>query len=107
MGGEGEKGYFVIVTRCHRRVIYYGSELTACLKRTKSNYRTKRDRKVSTRYRWQGYCCAFSSGSSRYSQSRCFLLGPITSSVEALQIALARPCPDKLCLAALSLSITL
>lgn len=33
-------------------------------------------------------------------QSRCFFLGPIISSVVALQTDLAKPCPARLCLAA-------
>lgn len=40
-----------------------------------------------------------------YSQSRCFFLGPIISSVVALQTDFARPCPAMLCLAASSLSL--
>ena len=40
-------------------------------------------------------------------QSKCFLFGPVTSSVVALHTLLARPCPDILCLAAFSLSTTL
>lgn len=39
-----------------------------------------------------------------YLQSRCFFLGPIISSVVALQTDLARPWPAMLCLAASSLS---
>lgn len=42
---------------------------------------------------------------SLYSQSRCFFLGPIISSVVALQTDLARPWPAMLCLAANSLSL--
>lgn len=42
---------------------------------------------------------------SLYLQSRCFFLGPIISSVVALQTDLARPCPAMLCLAANSLSL--
>jgi hypothetical protein len=38
------------------------------------------------------------------SQSKCFFLGPISSSVVALQTALARPWPAKECLAARILS---
>lgn len=40
-----------------------------------------------------------------YLQSRCFFLGPIISSVVALQTDLARPWPAMLCLAASSLSL--
>lgn len=40
-----------------------------------------------------------------YLQSRCFFLGPIISSVVALQTDLARPWPAILCLAASSLSL--
>ncbi|KAJ8678710.1 hypothetical protein QAD02_014497 [Eretmocerus hayati] len=39
-----------------------------------------------------------------HSQSRCFFLGPIISSVVALQTDLAKPWPARLCLAASSLS---
>ncbi len=35
-----------------------------------------------------------------YSHSRCFLFGPMSSSVVALQTALASPCPARECLAA-------
>jgi len=42
---------------------------------------------------------------SLYLQSRCFFLGPIISSVVALQTDLARPWPAMLCLAANSLSL--
>ena len=35
-----------------------------------------------------------------HSQSRCFLLGAMSSSVVALHTALARPCPAMECLAA-------
>ena len=42
-----------------------------------------------------------------YLQSKCFLLGPDTSSVVDLQTALAKPCPVRLCLAAFILSETL
>ena len=38
-------------------------------------------------------------------QSKCFFLGPMISSVVALQTALASPCPAKLCLAASILSL--
>lgn len=40
-----------------------------------------------------------------YLQSKCFFFGPITSSVVALQTDLANPCPAKLYLAAVSLSL--
>lgn len=39
-----------------------------------------------------------------YLQSKCFFLGPIISSVVALQTDFARPCPARLCLAANSRS---
>jgi len=42
-----------------------------------------------------------------YIQSRCFLLGPMTSSVVALQITLARLWPETVCLAANTRSTTL
>jgi len=49
--------------------------------------------------------CATGNFHSFYSQSRCFFLGPIISSVVALQTDLARPWPAILCLAASSLSL--